>query len=63
MYYSSQGVPQDSVGAYAWFLLAKVNGNEKASKWISDLEKLLTADQIEKEQARAAELHRLIDAK
>ena len=59
MYYEGQSVPQDDVEAYAWFLLAKANGIEKASEMISILEKRFTAKQMEKGQARAAELRRL----
>ena len=61
MYFRGEGVPKNDIESYAWFLLAKANGNERASEMISDLEKRLTAEQIEKGQARAAELHRLIE--
>ena len=61
MYYEGQSVPQDDVEAYAWFLLAKANGNEEVSKEIPILEEHLTAEQIEKGKARAAALHRLIE--
>ena len=60
MYYKGRGVPKNDVEAYAWYLLAEANGNERANEGFSLLEKLLTAEQIEKGQARAAELHRLI---
>ena len=60
MYAKDQGVPKNEVEAYAWFLLAKANGHEEGSEWISALEKRLTAEQIEKGQARAEELRRLI---
>ena len=51
------------IEAYAWFLVAKANGNAEASeKKISYLEKHLTVEAIEKGQARAAELQRLIGA-
>ena len=59
MYAKGQGVPKNEVEGYAWFLSAKANGDEKASKAVSNLEKDLTAEQIEKGQARALELHRL----
>ena len=52
---------KDSVEAYAWFLLAKANGIKEVSEMISLLEKHLTAKQMEKGQARALELHRLIE--
>ena len=62
-----EGVPKDVVEAYAWFLLAKANGEnlerpngkEEVSELIFSLEKMLTAEQMEKGQARAAELRRL----
>ena len=57
-------MPQDSVESYAWFLLAKAKGNEELfGKLIASLGKRRTAEQMEKGQARAAELHRLIGAK
>ena len=59
VYYFGWGVPKDEVEGYAWFLLAKANGNERASEEISNLEERLTVKQGKKAQARAAELHRL----
>ena len=61
MYAKGEGVPQDIVEAYAWFLLLKENGIEEFSKMVSNLEKDLKAEQIEKGQARAEELRRLIE--
>ena len=61
MYFKGKGVPQDYVETYAWFLLAKANGVEEVSEMIFDLEKLLTAEQIKKGQARALERRRLIE--
>ena len=63
MYAAGVGVQEDYVEAYAWYLLAKTNGNKLAAWIIPIHEKRLTAEQIEKGQARAAELQRLIDAK
>ena len=63
MYFEGEGVPKNFIESYAWFLLAKANGAEKASQMISLLEKHLTAEQMEKGQARAAELRRLIEQK
>ena len=63
MYYIGKGVPKDEVEAHVWLLLAKANRDEEDSKAVSSLEKLLTAELIEKGQARAAELHRLIEQK
>ena len=54
---------KNDVEGYAWFLLAKENGDKKDSELISfieDIEKDLTAEAMEKGQARAAELSRLI---
>ena len=60
MYAKGEGVTKDEVEAYAWFLLANVKGHVDAGEKISALEEILTAEQIEKGQARAAALHRLI---
>ena len=60
LYYGGLGVPKNDVEAYAWHLLAKANEDEAFSEMIFNLEKRLTAEQIEKGQARAAALHRLI---
>ena len=60
LYSEGQGMPQDEVEGYTWLLLAKANGDEDAGEMISDLEKRLTAEQIEK--GRAQVLHRLIGA-
>ena len=61
-YYDGEVVLKNFIEAYAWFLVAKVNGNEHADEKISDLEKRLTAEGIEKGQARAAELQRSFGA-
>ena len=61
-YYDGEVVLKNFIEAYAWFLVAQANGHEESSKMISDLEKRLTAEAIEKGQARAAELQRLIGA-
>ena len=63
MHDEGKGMPKNSIEAYAWYLLAKANGNEESSKKIFSLEERLTAEQIEKGEARAMELKRLIDAK
>ena len=63
MYAKGEGVSQDEVESYAWYLLAKAKGSEHAGEMISDLEKRLTAEQIEKGRARVEELQRLLDAK
>lgn len=68
MYEKGEGVPKNFIEAYVWFLLAKANGDEISNKVIfgkvvSIHEERLTAEQIEKGQARAVELHRLYGAK
>ena len=67
MYDYGKGVTQNFIEAYAWYLLAKANGDEEASKRVSSFEEILTVQnrtkQIEKGQARAAELQRLIEQK
>ena len=62
MYHEGKGVPQDYVEAYAWYLLVKTEGllSNKQVEIFSDLEKRLTAEQMEKGQARTAALRRLI---
>ena len=61
-YYEGEVVLKNFIEAYAWFLVAKANGNEHADEKISDLEKRLTAEGIEKGQARAVELQRSFGA-
>ena len=61
MYRLGRGVPKNDIEAYAWLLLAKANGIKESSEKISDIEKRLTAEQMEKGKARAAALHRLIE--
>ena len=62
-YYDGEVVLKNFIEAYAWFLVAKANGHEESSKMSSDLEKRLTAEGIEKGQARAEALLRLIEQK
>ena len=43
-YYEGKGVPKNYVEAYAWFLLAKANGDEEvASKWFPPLKSIFRA--------------------
>ena len=63
MYNTGWGVPKNFIESYAWYLLAKANGQEKASEMVPILEKRLTAEQKKKGKAGAAELHRLIERK
>ena len=61
MYSAGGRVQQNEVEAYAWVLLfLKENADKKDSELISSFKEDLTAEQMEKGQARAAELHRLI---
>ena len=66
-YLQAKGVPKNYIESYAWALLAKANADVTSSRFgafedhISDLEKILTAEQWEKVKARALELHRLIE--
>ena len=63
MHYEGKVVPKNFIESYAWHLLSQANENSEASeKEISDLEKRLTAEGIEKGQARAAELQRSFGA-
>ena len=63
IYEEGKVVLKNFIESYAWHLLSQANENSEASeKEISDLEKRLTAEGIEKGQARAAELQRLIGA-
>ena len=62
IYEEGEVVLKNFIEAYAWFLVAKANGNAETSEKISDLEKRLTAEGIEKGQARAAELQRSFGA-
>ncbi len=62
-YHKGEGVPKDYVEANAWHLLAKANGIKESSEAVSSLEERLTAEQMEKGQARAAALRRLIEQK
>ena len=69
MYYKGEGVLKNYIESYAWALLAKANADVTSFRFrdfddhISDLENRLTAEQIEKGQARAAELPRLQEQK
>ena len=62
IYEEGEVVLKNFIESYAWFLVAKANGTEHADEKISDLEKRLTAEGIEKGQARAAELQRSFGA-
>lgn len=60
VYAIGDGVPKNDIEAYAWSLLAKAWGAERAGEIIKILEKWLTAEQRAEGQARAAELDRTI---
>lgn len=53
-------MPKNDIEAYAWSLLAKARGAERAVEIIKILEERLTAEQRAEGQARAAELDRTI---
>jgi TPR repeat protein len=56
MYASGEGAPQDYIKAYAWMSLAYSNGFEQAKNNILLLNKNMTAYEMEKAAAQAAEI-------
>jgi TPR repeat protein len=56
MYSLGEGVPQDNVKAYMWLSLAYSNGFEQAQNNILLLDKVMTASEMEKAAAQAAEI-------
>lgn len=63
IYEEGKLVPKNFIESYAWHLLSQANENSETSeKEIANLEKRLTAEGIEKGQARAAELQRSFGA-
>lgn len=55
MYATGQGVPQDYVSADMWFNLATAAGNADADKNRTDVETLMTPEQIAEAKRRASE--------
>ena len=55
MYKTGKGVPQDFLQAYMWYELAEINGHKDASKWLHNVSRKMTADNIEKAQTMASE--------
>ena len=56
MYHSGEGVPEDSVTAYAWFNIAAANGVELAKSNKLRLAKKMTPEQIAKAQELSREM-------
>jgi len=52
-YYLGDGVTEDFVEAYKWFLLAGTSGNERVDKTRTAIAKFMTAAQIAEAQAQA----------
>ncbi len=55
MYSQGQGVPKDSVQAYAWYTLAAGQGDDLADKFKNYLEKSMTLDELAEAQRLARE--------
>ncbi len=55
LYYNGQGVPQDYVTAYMWFILASVEGDKLAIENRDLLAKEMTPAQIAEAQKMARE--------
>jgi TPR repeat protein len=55
-----EGTPQDIARAYAWFMLAKENGNPRVDETISELEKQMNAEQIAIVRKAAAEIKKTL---
>jgi TPR repeat protein len=55
MYATGQGVPQDYVLADMWFNLAAAAGNADGDKSRTDVETLMTPEQIVEAKRRASE--------
>jgi TPR repeat protein len=55
LYYAGEGVPLNYIKAYAWYSLAKAQGNEIAADNLDIIKGDMTADQIAEAQRLAAE--------
>ena len=62
MYYNGTGVPQDFAEAYAWWSVAKTNGNESAAKNLGISTKKMTKEQIAEGMSLATEIYKRIEA-
>ena len=56
LYHNGEGVPKDSVTAYAWWNIAAANGDDDAKRNKSIVSKRLAPAQITKAEAQAKEM-------
>ena len=63
LYANGQGVPEDYVQSYAWMLLAKNGGDQKAKVNIEILAGEMTEDQISDAQLLVSKLRQQIENK
>jgi S1-C subfamily serine protease len=49
-YYNGKGVPRDYIEAYKWFSLSAAHGRENPKKFLDDVQRALTPDQIAEAQ-------------
>ena len=62
IYYFGKGVPQDDKEAFAWWSVAKANGEELAEKNLGIVTKEMTKEQIAEAQSLATEIQKRIEA-
>ena len=62
MYAKGEGVPQDYKEAYAWWSVAKANGQELAEKNLVIVTKKMTKEQIAEAQSLSTEIFKRIEA-
>ena len=62
MYANGTGVPQDNKEAYAWWSVAKANGNELAVTNLGVVTKEMTKEQIAEAQSLSTEIYKRIEA-
>ena len=60
MYENGDGVPKDTVQAYAWYKVAEANGLERAKEYRDDHE--LTPEQLAEAKALSTEIQKRIEA-
>ena len=61
MYEKGQGVTEDYIEAYKWYILSGAQGNEVATKLRGSLQKKMSAEQVGEAQKLAKELKAKID--
>lgn len=61
MYAKGEGVLEDYVQAYTWFILAAAQGEERAFKLKDELRLAMTSEQVAEAQKLAAELQERIE--